>query len=467
MRGSLQMSDCDTCAFLHTLRNEQERAAALGRTGGNSLHRCGAASMMRTRFGKIAESCTDCFYIAMAVYLLATLDTKGPEADFVRQRLVELGIGVVVVDTGCLGAPAIAADIPREQVFAAAGTTLEALREKNDRGEAVARAADGAANIVLAAHQRGEVDGVIALGGSAGTTIGTTAMRALPLGAPKLMVSTLASGQVRPYVGDKDILMLNSVVDIAGINRISRRILSNAAAAMAGMARSPAPATKDDKPLVAATMFGVTTPCVQRAREVLEAAGYEVLVFHATGNGGQAMESLIRDRLIAGVLDITTTEMADELVGGVLSAGPSRLTAAAECGVPQVVSVGATDMVNFGPRDTVPEKFAHRKFHIHNPTITLMRTTVDECAQLGAEIAQKTSASKGPAVVMLPLQGVSAIDREGQPFDDPTAREALFDAIRNNRGDVELNELPCHINDPEFADAAAGRLIELMGVKTP
>jgi uncharacterized protein (UPF0261 family) len=289
-------------------------------------------------------------------------------------------------------------------------------------------------------------------------------MRALPIGVPKLMISTLASGQVRPYVCDKDVLMFNSVVDIAGLNRISRQILSTAAAAMAGMVkhRLPNEASVNDKPLLAATMFGVTTPCVERAREVLEVAGYEVLVFHATGNGGQAMESLIAEGLIAGVLDITTTELADELVGGILSAGPDRLTAAATKGIPQVVSVGALDMVNFGPPETVPEKFQGRKFYHHNANVTLMRTTVEENMRLGDEIARKLATSQAPTAILLPLQGVSAIDQLGQPFDDPQAREALFNSIRRGQGRCELIELDQHINDPEFADAAAAKLLELI-----
>jgi uncharacterized protein (UPF0261 family) len=398
----------------------------------------------------------------MSIYLLVTLDTKGPEAAFVRDRLTELGVESVVVDTGCVGEPTFAGDVTREELFTAAGTSLNAMRQQNDRGAAVTKAAQGAAQIVSAAFRDGTVDGVLALGGSAGTTIGTSAMRALPIGVPKLMVSTLASGDVRKWVGDKDILMLNSVVDIAGINRISRQILSSAAAAMAGMVRHRSAQSQDDKPLVAATMFGVTTPCVQHAREVLEAAGYEVLVFHATGNGGQAMESLIRDGLIAGVLDITTTELADELVGGVLSAGPERLTAASAAGVPQVVSVGATDMVNFWAPDTIPEKFKDRNFHEHNPTVTLMRTTPDESAQIGREIAKKVSAATSPAAILLPVQGVSAIDRDGESFDDPVARQVLFDNVREHHGGVELVELDNHINDPEFAEAAANKLIELM-----
>ncbi len=372
-----------------------------------------------------------------------------------------------------------------------AGTTLDAIRAAYDRGNAVAMAAKGAAEIVLGGYDDGQLQGVIALGGSAGTNIGTAAMRALPIGVPKLMVSTLASGDVSHYVGGKDIFMLNSVVDIAGINRISRHVLGNAAAAMAGMVQArragsvsslnprrveeqrrraepsrfrelTLPARSDDKPLICATMFGVTTPCVQHASRILEAAGYEVLVFHATGSGGRAMESLIAEGLIAGVLDITTTELADELVGGILSAGPQRLTAAARHGVPQVVSVGATDMVNFGPRQTVPDRFSKRKFHIHNPTVTLMRTTVEENAALGEEIARKVSASTVPAAIMLPLNGVSAIDARGQPFDDPAARDALFDAIRANAVGVEVVEVEHHINDETFAAAAANKLLELI-----
>lgn len=394
----------------------------------------------------------------MHVYLLATLDTKVAEADFLRQRLVEVGMRVRVVDTSCLGATTVTADIPREAVFAAASDAAPST----DRGTMVTRAAAGATKIVADAFARGEVAGVISIGGSAGTTIGTMAMRALPVGVPKLMVSTLASGQVRPYVGDKDILMLNSVVDIAGVNRISRLVLSNAAAAMAGMVAQPPAPSAGDKPLIAATMFGVTTPCVQHAKSILEQAGYEVLVFHATGSGGQAMESLIRDGLIAGVLDITTTELADELVGGTLSAGPTRLTAAGERGIPQVVSVGALDMVNFGPRDTVPGKFADRKFHVHNANVTLMRTTPAENAALGIEIVHKLKAARGSATIMLPVHGVSALDHVGQAFDDPAAREALFDVIRKDHGDLEVLELPQHINDKEFAEAAATRLIQML-----
>ncbi|HUQ70507.1 MAG TPA: Tm-1-like ATP-binding domain-containing protein [Planctomycetaceae bacterium] len=399
----------------------------------------------------------------MPVYLIATLDTKGDEAEFVRSRLVELGVPTVLMDAGCLGASGVTPDITRESIFEAAGVALADVQSANDRGRAVTLAAAGAANLVRAAYDRGEVSGVIAIGGSAGTTIGTTAMRALPLGVPKLVVSTVAAGNMRPYVGGKDILTMYSVVDIAGLNRISRTVLDQAARAMAGMVTLPkAPAVSTDQPLVAATMFGVTTPCVQHARGILEAAGYEVLVFHATGSGGEAMESLIADGLIAGVLDITTTELADELVGGVLTAGPTRLTAAGKRGVPQVISVGALDMVNFGPPETVPTQFRERLLYRHNPTITLMRTTAAENRTLGEEIGRKAAAATGPTAILLPKQGVSAIDRTGQPFDDPSARDALFAGIRAASGPVPVTELNNHINDVDFAAACARRLLEMM-----
>jgi uncharacterized protein (UPF0261 family) len=400
----------------------------------------------------------------MTVYLIGTLDTKGREIGFVRDELRSLGVEVKVVDGSCLGEPTIAADISREAVFQAAGTTLADVRTKQDRGHAVTTAARGVAALIKDLHDEGQVAGVIGLGGSAGTTIATAAMRALPIGVPKVMASTLASGQVRPYVGDKDILMLNTIVDISGINRISRLVLGEAARAMAGMVtlKQSRPADSD-KPVVAATMFGVTTPCVEHARRILEEAGYEVLVFHATGTGGQAMESLIDDGLVIGVLDITTTELADELVGGTLTAGPQRLTAAGRKGIPQVISVGALDMVNFGPPETIPAKFADRTFYRHNPSVTLMRTTVAENAALGEVIGRKAAVATGPTAIVLPLNGVSAIDCAGKPFDDPEARSALFGVLRRTHGNTKLIELDHHINDPEFAEAAARQLIAMLG----
>ena len=401
-----------------------------------------------------------------SVFLFATLDTKGREAAFVRALLTSWSIPVTLVDVGAIGAPAVEADVSRDRIFALANTSVDAIQQKADRGDAVTNAAEGAARLAREAHARGELSGVLSLGGSAGTTIGTAAMRALPLGVPKVMLSTLASGMVRQYVRDKDIVMLNSVVDIIGINRVSREVLSQAARTMAGLVKYPAPAREAaDKPLVAATMFGVTTRCVERARDTLERAGYEVLVFHATGNGGQAMESLVSEGLIAGVLDVTTTELADEHVGGFLSAGPDRLVAAGTAGIPQVVSTGALDMVNFYAPESVPPQFRNRTFYKHNANVTLMRTTPDENARIGADIGRKLSAARGPVSVLLPKRGVSAIDRVGQPFDDPAAREALHGAIRSAATGVEVSELDLHINDPEFADAAAARLVEMMRKK--
>jgi uncharacterized protein (UPF0261 family) len=403
----------------------------------------------------------------MPVVLIGTLDTKGVEIAFVRDRLHEAGVASLVIDAGVLHPPGCPTDVSREEVFAAAGTSLAAVQRDADRGKAIEAAAKGVARIVVDLHDAGRLDGVLGLGGSAGTTIGTAAMRALPFGVPKLMVSTLASGQVRPYVGVRDILMMHSVVDLSGLNRISRIVLANAAHAMAGMVRGQESGVRSqeagDRPLVTATMFGVTTPCVEAARAAVERTGYEVLVFHATGTGGQTMESFVHDGLIAGVLDLTTTELADELVGGVLTAGPDRLTAAALRGVPQVISLGALDMVNFGPPQTVPEKFRGRRFYQHNPTVTLMRTTPDENDQLGKEIAHKASAAKGPTAVLVPRRGVSAIDVEGKPFWCPEADAALFQSLRNWMSPhVRLIELDLHINDPAFAEAAARTLLEML-----
>jgi uncharacterized protein (UPF0261 family) len=288
-------------------------------------------------------------------------------------------------------------------------------------------------------------------------------MRELPVGVPKLMVSTMASGNVAPYVDVKDITMMYSVVDIAGLNPVSRRVLANAAGAICGMVEQQVPAVVD-RPLIAATMFGVTTPCVDAARRLLEDAGYGVLVFHATGSGGRAMEGLIADGHFAGVLDVTTTEWCDEVVGGVLSAGPDRLSAAGRSGVPQVVSVGALDMVNFGAVDTMPEQFRGRTLYRHNPTVTLMRTTAAECAEIGRRIAGQLNAARGPVVLVLPLRGVSMIDAEGQPFHDPDADQALFAALRQHAGtDIRIVEVDAHINDPRFAQTLVDELLRVVG----
>ncbi len=401
------------------------------------------------------------------VVLIGTLDTKGQEYDYLRTRLTGLGCAVTLVDVGVLGNPQANPDIPRERVAATGGRQLADLVHAADRGAAIEVMAQGAAAIVLDLFQQGQLQGVLAVGGSGGSALATHAMQALPVGVPKLMVSTMAAGDTRPYVGAVDMTMMYSVVDIAGLNRISERILTNAAAAIAGMARAYADADQSataSKPLIGATMFGVTTPAVTKAREVLEAHGYEVLVFHATGTGGKSMEALVNGGFLAGVLDLTTTELADELVGGVLTAGPDRLEAAGAMQLPQVVSLGALDMVNFGAFDSVPPQFKDRNLYKHNPTVTLMRTTPAETAELGRIIARKLNQAQGPVALFLPLKGVSLIATAGQPFYDPEADQSLIDSLLadldTNR--VEVHQFDRDINDPQFATAMATRLHEMI-----
>ncbi len=398
------------------------------------------------------------------VVLVGTLDTKGVEYDFVRARVREQGADVILVDAGVLGTPRAEPDISRDAVAQAAGTTIADLADANDRGAAIEKMAQGATRVVMGLHAEGRLDGILGLGGSGGSALISSVMRELPVGVPKLLVSTVAAGDTRPYAGNVDLTMMSSVVDIAGINRISERILANAAAAITGMAATgPTSARRASAaPMVGATMFGVTTPCVTTARERLEELGYEVLVFHATGVGGQAMERLIQDGYITASLDITTTELADDLVGGVFSAGPDRLDVAGRLGIPQVVSLGALDMVNFGPFDTVPAPFKERLLYKHNPTITLMRTTPEECAELGRRIATKLNAAQGPVTLFIPLRGISLIATDGQVFHDPDADAALFEAIRRTIDPrVEVRELDMDINNPAFALAMADRLHEL------
>ncbi|MEU1228308.1 Tm-1-like ATP-binding domain-containing protein [Streptomyces sp. NPDC005828] len=404
------------------------------------------------------------------VVLAGTLDTKGEEYAWLRERLREYGSEVLLVDTGIMPPPAQApvADVPADVVARAAGHDLARLRAAGDRGAAVTAMAQGLTRVVLDLYRKGRLHAVLAAAGSGGSAIAAQAMRALPIGVPKVLVSTMAGGDVSPYVDSSDLTMMYSVVDISGLNSVSRQVLGNAAAAAAGMARRhernhDEPAGRG-RPVVAATMFGVTTPAVDTARARLAELGYEVLVFHATGAGGRAVEKLARDGMLDGVLDLTTTELADELVGGVLSAGPSRLTAAGALGIPQVVAPGALDMVNFGPAATVPERFAERRLLIHNATVTLMRTTAREMADLGTSIGRRLRAARGPAEVFWPLRGVSAVDVAGGPFDDPEADRAGLDALRAAvlGGEVRVHELDAHVNDPSFATAMADRLHQLI-----
>lgn len=400
------------------------------------------------------------------VLLIGTLDTKGEEYAFVASRIRATGVSVLVMDVGVFPASQheeLAADISATDVAAAGGTTLGELRAGNDRGRAMDVMTAGARTLTARLHRDGRFDGVLGLGGGGGSTIISAAMRELPVGVPKLLVSTMASGNTAPYVDVKDITMMYPVVDIAGLNTLSRRMLMNAAGAICGMVQTPRGNDDRTRKVIAATMFGVTTPCVTHARKRLEDAGYDVLVFHATGSGGRAMEGLVADGYVDAVLDVTTTEWCDEVVGGVLSAGPDRLGAAARTGVPQVVSVGALDMVNFGAFDTVLPQFASRTFYRHNATVTLMRTTPAECEEIGRRIADKLSMAVGPVVLLLPLRGVSMIDAVGQPFHDPAADAALFDSLRrHSASNVRIRELDAHINDLEFADALVDELLALL-----
>jgi uncharacterized protein (UPF0261 family) len=393
------------------------------------------------------------------IAVLGTLDTKGHEHAYVAEIIRSRGHQTLLIDTGSAEPPQVKPDVSREEVAASNGVDLAGILERKDRGEAVTAMAGAAAVYLAKLVSDGRVQGVISLGGGGGTAIGSAAMRALPVGFPKVMVSTLAAGNVAPYVGTKDHVMFPSIVDVSGLNRISRVLLARAAGAICGMVETDVPAA-DDKPLIAASMFGNTTECVNMAKKILEDAGYEVLVFHATGTGGRIMESLIESGMFVGVLDITTTEWADEFVGGILGAGPTRLDAAAKTGLPSIITPGCLDMVNFGERATIPAKFDGRTFYIHNPQVTLMRTTPAECTELGRILAEKANACRGPVTVLLPKKAISIISAAGKPFHSPEADAALFDSIKKHlRPGIPLFEMDCEVNAPEFATACAKALL--------
>lgn len=397
------------------------------------------------------------------VAIIGTFDTKGEEFAYVKTRFEELGLKTLTIHCGVFD-PQTAPDVSNTEVAAAIDIDMSVIVEKKDRAFATETMTRGLAKLLPSLYANGRFDGVFSMGGSGGTTIATAGMRKLPIGVPKVMVSTMASGDTFPYIGASDIAMFPSIVDVAGVNSFSATIFNNAVAAMVGMLEHEAPRREDHRPLVAATMFGVTTPAVQKAQAYLEDQGYEVLVFHATGTGGRCMEALVNDGFIKGVLDLTTTEWCDEIVGGVLAAGPDRCAAAALCGVPTVLSVGAVDMVNFGPLETVPPEFADRNLYKHNPTVTLMRTTSEENRLVAEAIASKVNLSTGPCTVMLPLKGVSMIDAEGQPFYGPEKDEVLFSTLEECilPDVVEIVKMDAHINDDEFAVAAAQKLVDLM-----
>ena len=396
------------------------------------------------------------------IAIIGTFDTKGAEFKYIKTLIEEQGFRTFCIHTGVFK-PLFKPDVSNEEIAAAAGADIQEIVVRKDRARATEVLARGLEILLPQLFDQERFSGVISVGGSGGTSLATPAMRALPVGVPKVMVSTMASGDVSPYVGTSDIIMIPSVVDAEGLNEISMRIFSNAANAIAGMVSRYREIPKSGRPLLAATMFGVTTPCVKAAKDYLEQQGYDVLVFHATGTGGRSMEALIEGGFIRGVLDLTTTEWCDELYGGVLNAGPHRLEAAGRKGIPQVVSVGAMDMVNFGPWESVPERYKGRNLYRHNPTVTLMRTIEEENVGLGQILAEKLNMAKGKTALLLPLKGVSAIDTEGQPFYGPKEDRALFRTLRETIGSqVELVELDLHINDEAFALAAAQKLTDLL-----
>jgi uncharacterized protein (UPF0261 family) len=419
------------------------------------------------------------------VVLVGSLDTKGEEYRFARDRLRSLGVDTIVIDTGVLGAPAFPAEITAAEVASAAGTELAQLREAGDRAAALAAMAQGASILMRRLRDEDRLDGAFALGGSGSTTVAATAFRTLPLGVPKLVISTMTAGNIRGFVGDSDLVMAASVVDIAGLNRISRTVISNSAAAIAGMVTAPPVPREQDRPLIAASMIGLTTQAVTAARRRLEQLGYEVVVFHMTGAGGTAMEALIDSGPVTGVLDLTTSELADELGGGVCSAGDGRLRAAARRGIPQVVAPGGLDMINFGRPDTVPERYCDRVRHHHNSEITLVRTDPAESAELGRRLAERVSGpvarpgtpkpgatapavtpdSDGPQpVILLPSGGLSAIDVDGHPFHDAEADAALIAAVRASAdtGRVRIIDVAGNLDSPATGQLAATLLHDLI-----
>jgi uncharacterized protein (UPF0261 family) len=407
--------------------------------------------------------------MAKTICMIGAFDTKGVEYAFLRERIIERGHAVLAVSTGVLGSTDLfPVDVEADEVAKAGGSNLAALREKKDRGEAMKVMSTGAPVVVQRLHDEGRFDGIIGMGGTGGTSVIASAMRALPVGVPKVCVSTAASGDTSAYVGTKDITMIPSIVDVAGINRISRIIFSRAAGAICGMVEAEPAAAIEEKPIIAATMFGNTTDCVSMCTEALSAKGYEVLVFHATGTGGKTMESLVTEGLVDAVLDITTTEWADTVCGGVFSAGAERLSAPGRMGIPHLIVPGCVDMANFGPIDTVPAKYreAGRLLYEWNPSVTLMRTNVEENRRMGEVFAEKASAAKGPVAFLFPLRGVSILDGDGEQFCDREADQAIFDAIKANlKPGITVVEMDSNINDPEFAARAVEMMLDLIAQK--
>jgi uncharacterized protein (UPF0261 family) len=397
------------------------------------------------------------------VLIIGALDTKGEEYAFIKKLIEARGHKTLVLDIGVYEPhESIKPDIPNSEVANIVNADISDI-QKMDRGPAMKIMSQGTAEIVRKLFAENRFDGAIGMGGTGGTSVITAGLQTLPIGMPKVMVSTAASGDTRAYVGTRDIVMFPSVVDVAGINRISRQIFTRAVGAICGMVESEIELPKEEKPIITASMFGNTTLCVDRCRENLTSKGYEVLVFHATGTGGKTMESIVEDGLVDAVLDITTTEWADEICGGVFSAGRTRLDAPGKMGIPHLIVPGCVDMVNFGPKDTVPDKYAGRLFYEWNPSVTLMRTTPEENAEMGKIFAEKANLAKGPVAFLLPLKGVSMLDSDGQLFWSPEADSAMFNAIKSNiRKDIKVVELDANINDAVFADKAVEMLLGML-----
>jgi uncharacterized protein (UPF0261 family) len=401
--------------------------------------------------------------MARNVVIAGALDTKGAEFAFVKELIAARGLTPLLVDFGVLGDPEIQPDISNVEVARAGGGDIQQLRASRDKAGAMKIMTAGLTVIVRGLHAIGDLQGMLSMGGTGGTAIATAAMRILPVGIPKVMVSTVGGGDTSAYVGCRDIVIIPSVVDVAGINRISRTIYTNAANAIAGMVMSDTPMPRTDRPLIAASMFGNTTRCVDRSRAELEEHGFEVLVFHATGAGGRTMKSLVDDGLINGIFDVTTTELADEVCGGVFSAGPDRISLASSQKVPVVLAPGCVDMCNFWARATVPPQYQSRKLYEWNPNVTLMRTNIEENIKIGEMLSTTANMAKGPVAVLVPLQGVSMLDSPGGPFWDPEADRSCFEAIKQNlRVDIPYVEVDANINDPQFADRATEFLLRMI-----
>jgi len=399
------------------------------------------------------------------VVILGTLDTKAREVDFVRQVVLEEGGVPLVIDTGVLGGPGISADIGRQEVAEAGGSSIEDLIAAGDKADALVVMGQGAARILLRLLEEERLGGVISLGGSRGTAVGTRAMQALPIGVPKLMVSTMASGPMPfgPYVGIKDITLMHSVADILGVNAVTGPVLRNAAAAITAMSRVGEPVAPGSRPTLAATMLGTTTPLVDQIRSQMKEGGYDTVAFHATGTGGRSMEELINQGVFRGVFDVTLTEIAAWLTDGPHSAGPGRMEGATSRGLPQVIAPGGLDQIIQGPPESVPPRYAGRKRILHTPRITVIRTSAQELTEAARIVAERLGRSDGPVAVVLPLRGFSVVSTEGQPLHDPQADRAFIETIKEALPSrVRIVELDTHINDVKVATAATDLMLEML-----